>query len=195
MLIVGKEASTLSTLHRIANCVKNGTRKIVSSNWYQHLVCCSVTHTYYWSSLRILFTVFLETKIQLWKLMWAISGCCIDSRGSPLHLPLIAIVVFSLLFLLVVIFRQTGKSYFLMNYMRLFFLFAWLIFCGMNNQNLSGSHEQMSNKSLKTNLLFLYSVNCYSWQAQPQYMVKNVFTCDKRGGRHCIAGNGDRDIT
>ena len=32
MLVVGKEANTLSTLHGIANCVKNGTRKIASSN-------------------------------------------------------------------------------------------------------------------------------------------------------------------
>ena len=31
MLVVGKEANTLSTLHGIANCVKTG-RKIVSSN-------------------------------------------------------------------------------------------------------------------------------------------------------------------
>ena len=58
MLVVGKEASTLSRLHGIANCVKNGTRKIISSNRYQHLARCSVTHTYFQSSLRILFTVF-----------------------------------------------------------------------------------------------------------------------------------------
>ena len=32
MLVVGKEVNTLSTLHGIANCVKNGTRKIVPSN-------------------------------------------------------------------------------------------------------------------------------------------------------------------
>ena len=32
MFVVGKEANTLSTFHGIANCVKNGTRKIVSSN-------------------------------------------------------------------------------------------------------------------------------------------------------------------
>ena len=38
MLVVGKEASTLSTLHGIANCAKNGTtRKIVSSNRCQRL--------------------------------------------------------------------------------------------------------------------------------------------------------------
>ena len=88
MLVVGKEASTLSTLHGIANCVKNGTRKIVSSNRYQRLARCSVAYTYFRSSLRSLFTVFLETKIQLWKLMWAISGCCIGSSGSLLHPPL-----------------------------------------------------------------------------------------------------------
>ena len=34
MLVVGKEASTLSTLHGIAICVKHGTRKIASSNRY-----------------------------------------------------------------------------------------------------------------------------------------------------------------
>ena len=32
MLVVGKETNTLSTLHGIVKCVKNGTRKIVSSN-------------------------------------------------------------------------------------------------------------------------------------------------------------------
>ena len=89
MLVVGKEASTLSKLHGIANCVKNGTRKIVSSNRYQRLARCSVAHTYFRSSLRILFTAFLETKIQLWKLMWTISGCCIGSSGRPLHPPLL----------------------------------------------------------------------------------------------------------
>ena len=41
MLVVGKEASTLSTLHGIANCVKNGTaRKIVSSNRRQRPQQC-----------------------------------------------------------------------------------------------------------------------------------------------------------
>ena len=84
MLVVGKEANTFSTLHGIANCVKNGTRKIVSSNRYKRLVRCSVAHTYFWSSLRILFS-FLETKTELWKLMRAISGCCIGSSGSPFH--------------------------------------------------------------------------------------------------------------
>ena len=88
MLFVGKETSTLSTLHGIANCVKNGTSKIVSSNRYQRLARCRFAHTYFRSSLRVLFTVFLETKTQLWKLMWAISGCCIGSGGSPLHSPL-----------------------------------------------------------------------------------------------------------
>ena len=85
MLVVAKEASTLSTLHEIANCVKNETRTIVSSNRYQRLARCSVPHIYSRSSLRILFTVFLETKTQLWKLLWAISGCCISSSGSPLQ--------------------------------------------------------------------------------------------------------------
>ena len=88
MFVVGKEASTLSTIHGIANCVKSGTRKFVCSNWYQRLAHCSVAHTYFQSSLRILFTVFLEMKTQLWKLMLAISGCCIGSIGNPLHPPL-----------------------------------------------------------------------------------------------------------
>ena len=48
----------------------------------------SVAHNYFRPSLRILFTAFLETKPQLWKLMSAISGCCIGSSGSPLHPPL-----------------------------------------------------------------------------------------------------------
>ena len=43
----------------------------------------SVAHNYFRPSLRILFTAFLETKPQLWKLMSAISGCCIGSSGSP----------------------------------------------------------------------------------------------------------------
>ena len=50
---------------------------------------CSVTLNYFRSGLGILFTAFLETKTQLWKLMWAISGCCIGSSGSPLHRSLI----------------------------------------------------------------------------------------------------------
>ena len=49
----------------------------------------SVAHNYFRSSLRILFTAFLETKTQLWKFMSAISACCIGSSGSPLHPPLI----------------------------------------------------------------------------------------------------------
>ena len=69
MLVVGKEASTLSALHGIENCVKTGTRKIVSSKRYQRLAHCSVAHSYFRSSLRILLTVFLETKTQLWELM------------------------------------------------------------------------------------------------------------------------------
>ena len=40
------------------------TRKSVSQ-----LARCSVAHTYFWSSFRILFTVFSETKTELWKLM------------------------------------------------------------------------------------------------------------------------------
>ena len=48
----------------------------------------SVAHNYFRSSLRILFTAFLETKTQLWKLMSAISGCCIGSSGSLLYPPL-----------------------------------------------------------------------------------------------------------
>ena len=58
---------------------------MVSSNRYKRLARCSGPHTYFWSSLRILITVFLETKTELWTLMWAISGYCIGS--SPLHPP------------------------------------------------------------------------------------------------------------
>ena len=47
MLVVGKEASTLSTLHGIAKCVKNGaTRKIVSSNRCQRLAAASPATTF-----------------------------------------------------------------------------------------------------------------------------------------------------
>ena len=48
----------------------------------------SVTHNSFRAGLRILFTTFWQTKTQLWKLMWAISGCYIGSSGSPLHQPL-----------------------------------------------------------------------------------------------------------
>ena len=42
-----KRGSTLSTLHGIANCVKNGaTRKIVSFNLCQHLAAVSPTTTF-----------------------------------------------------------------------------------------------------------------------------------------------------
>ena len=47
----------------------------------------SVAHNYFRSSLRNLFTAFLEAKTQLWKLMSAISGCCTGSSGGPLHPP------------------------------------------------------------------------------------------------------------
>ena len=47
MLIVGKEASALSTLHGIANCAKNGTtRKIVFSNLCQGLAAVSPITTF-----------------------------------------------------------------------------------------------------------------------------------------------------
>ena len=86
MLVVGKNANTLSTLHGFKNWFKDGTtRKTVSFNWYQRLACCSVIHNYFWSSLRNFFTAFLETKTQLWKVMWANSGSCIGSSGSTLH--------------------------------------------------------------------------------------------------------------
>ena len=65
-LVVGEEASTLSILHGIANCVKNGTtKKIVSSLQPMSASRCSVAHNYCRSSLRILFTAFLETKTYL----------------------------------------------------------------------------------------------------------------------------------
>ena len=48
----------------------------------------SVALSYFRAGLRILFRTFLETKIQLWKLMWAFLGRCIGSSGSPLHPPL-----------------------------------------------------------------------------------------------------------
>ena len=90
MLVVGKEASTLSTLHGIANCVKNGANKKNCILQPMSASRSSVAHNYFRPSLRILFTAFLETKPQLWKLMSAISGCCIGSNGSPLHPPLVS---------------------------------------------------------------------------------------------------------
>ena len=88
MLVVGKEASTLCTLHGIANCVKNGANKKICILQPMSASRSSVAHNYFRPSLRILFTAFLETKPQLWKLMSAISECCIGSNGSPLHPPL-----------------------------------------------------------------------------------------------------------
>ena len=47
MLVVGKEASTLSTLHGNSNCVKSGTtRKTVSSNRCQRLAAVSPPTTF-----------------------------------------------------------------------------------------------------------------------------------------------------
>ena len=47
MLVVGKDATTLSTLHGITNCVKNGaTRKIVSFNQCHPLAAVSPTTTF-----------------------------------------------------------------------------------------------------------------------------------------------------
>ena len=84
MLVVGKEANTLSTLHGIANCVKNRTREIVSSNRYQRLAHCSVAHTcYFRSGLRILFTVLSEKKTQLWKFMWDILRVALAAVAAP----------------------------------------------------------------------------------------------------------------
>ena len=56
----------------------------------QHMAASrrSVALNYFRTGLRILFTTFLETKTQLWKLMWAFLGCCIGSSGSLLHPPL-----------------------------------------------------------------------------------------------------------
>ena len=48
----------------------------------------SVALNYFRTGLRILFTTLLETKTQLWELMWAFLGCCIGSSGIPLHPPL-----------------------------------------------------------------------------------------------------------
>ena len=45
--VVGKEASTLSSLHGIANCVKNGAaRTIVSPNRCQHIAAVLPTTTF-----------------------------------------------------------------------------------------------------------------------------------------------------
>ena len=85
-LVVGKEASTICTLHGIAiffikrDNKKNQILQPMSASR------CSVAQNHFQSSLRILFTAFLETKTHLWKFIWAISGCCIGSSGSPLHL-------------------------------------------------------------------------------------------------------------
>ena len=47
MLLVGKDAGTLSTLHGIENCAKTRTtKKIVSSNRCQFLAAVSPTTTF-----------------------------------------------------------------------------------------------------------------------------------------------------
>ena len=55
----------------------------------QHMAASrrSVALNYFRTGLRILLTKFLETKTQLWKLMWAFLGCCIGSSWSPLLIP------------------------------------------------------------------------------------------------------------
>ena len=137
MLVVGKGASTLSTLHGIANCVKNGTRKLVSSNRYQRLARCSVAHIYFRSSSKILFTVVLETKTQLWKLIWAISRCCIGSSGSPMHLSLLTIF-FSMLDYTIPNFRRHHKLFVNIQWIPLDFLtFCPYFFCFDSNESLT----------------------------------------------------------
>ena len=64
MLVAGKEASPLSTLHGIAIVLKTGQEKLYPPT-YITVSVAAVPHTYFRSSLRILFTVFLETKTQL----------------------------------------------------------------------------------------------------------------------------------
>ena len=55
----------VSTLYGIANRIKNGViRKNVPPAYDR-----SVALNYFRTGLRILFTTFLETKTQLWKLM------------------------------------------------------------------------------------------------------------------------------
>ena len=82
MLVVGKEASSLSTLHGIMNCTKRDNKKncILQPMSASR---CSVAHNYFWSSLRILFTAFLETKTQLWKLMETSSGAALAAVAAP----------------------------------------------------------------------------------------------------------------
>ena len=80
MLVVGKEVSTLSTLHGIVNNAKTGQEKFMLQPMSASR--CSVAQNYFWSSLRILFMAFLETKTQLWKLMSAISECCNRCPGK-----------------------------------------------------------------------------------------------------------------
>ena len=72
---------TLSTLHRIPNCVKIRTTR----NCILQLMsasCCSVAYNYFHSGLRIMFTTFLETKTQLWKLMSSISGVTLEAMAT-----------------------------------------------------------------------------------------------------------------
>ena len=86
-----EEANTLSTLHKIAHCIKTGQYEKM---FLEQMTAYRVTLSYFQAGFRILFTTFLETKTQLWKLMWAFLGCYIGSSGSPLHPPLIYIFQF-----------------------------------------------------------------------------------------------------
>ena len=68
MLVVEKDASTLSTLHGIANYAKTGQQeKFIFQLMSEPPL--SVAQNYFRSSFGTVFTAFLETKTQLWKLM------------------------------------------------------------------------------------------------------------------------------
>ena len=77
---LSEEANTLSTLHGIANCIKNRT---VWKNVPPAYDTISPQ-----SRPQPLSDRFENgTKTKLWKLMWTFLGCCIGSSGSPLHPP------------------------------------------------------------------------------------------------------------
>ena len=84
MLVVEKEANILSTLHEIANCVKNGTRKVVSSKQASRSLQCR-PHLLSVKFENLVHSIFrnensaLEINVSHF------------SSGSPLHPPLVRI--------------------------------------------------------------------------------------------------------
>ena len=79
---VVRRANKFSTLHESRIVLKTGQYE---KTFLPHMTASrsSVALNYFRTGWRILFTTFLETKTQPWKLMWAFLACCIGSSGTP----------------------------------------------------------------------------------------------------------------